>query len=555
MPDNRVLRIFILLYVKFVSRQFTKFKTTPILLFTDIEEGTGLAFNNLFAIKQSWTFLSSVDDIRCVVVVATDAGLSRFAELQGVFRDNFVLFKAPWLPKPETAVVAAGSIGTFPFEAYSRLFTYENVIFKPYHLFIFLLAIWCVGFYAGSFFPKDDLLRHTIAYLWDYDYRLPYQFTSFTPTFDSYIGFDVIMGWLHRFLGDYALSVPQLTALTLTFFATNRLLKDTDNNVRLILLMFTIQYIAGRIMLGRPSIVCSSIMLILYAYDEQLRVSTKVVAGFFMGNLYYLSFIYFVPLLLKDRKYILPMTGALIFWLSYSHGAFVPETLAVVTSLNDQNLPVTENKTIIGFYFKMFLFALPMIYFGRRDLKTLFSICYLSLSNQVRYVETIMSLMVSFFRFVPDTIRVTPLMTLGAVFFLLVQFPWGVQQILSEIPARIPASSYVLTEDMNAMYQLIYKNPSIHVSPCYAYGWTDKEVQKVIKDISRGKLDCDDRALHKFQYLVESNLQGQPPRCLDLIAVEQSKRLWKIRPPVLKSNISEIGLIDNGTRKEHRQSR
>lgn len=555
MLDNRVLRFFLLLYAKFVSRQFTKFKTMPILLFTDIEEGRELAFNNLFAIEQSWTFLSSVDDIRCVVVVATDVGLSRFAELQGVFRDNFVLFKAPWLPNPETAGVAAGSIGTFPFEAYSRLFTYENVIFKPYHLFIFLLAIWCVGFYARSFFPKDDLLRHAVAYLWDYDYRIPYQFTSFEPTFDSYIGFDVIMGWLHRFLGDYALAVPQLIALTLVFFATNRLLKGTDTNVRLILLMFTIQFIAGRIMLGRPSIVCSSIMLILYAYDEQLRGGTKVVAGFFMGVLYYLSFIYFVPLLLKDRKYILSMTGALIFWLAYSHGAFVPETLAVVTSLNDQNLSVTENKTIIGFYFKMFLFALPMIYFGRRDLKTLFSICYLSLSNQVRYVETIMSLLVSFFRFVPDRIRVTPVMTLGAVFFLLVQFPWGVQQILSEIPARIPASSYVLTEDMKVMYQLIYKNPSLRVSPCYAYGWTDKEVQKVIRDISRGELDCDDSALHKFQYLVESNLQGQPPRCLDLIAVEQSKRLWKIRPPELKSNILEIGLIDNGTHKGHRQAR
>ena len=555
MPDNRVLRIFLLLYAKFVSRQFTKFKAMPILLFTDIEEGRRLAFNNIFAVQESWTFLSSVDSVRCVVVVATDAGLARFAEMRGVFRDNFVLFKASSLPKPETAGVAAGSIGTFPFEAYSRFFTYENDIFRPYHLFIFLLAIWCVGFYAKAFFPKDDLLRHTIAYLWDYDYRIPYQFTSFMPTFDSYIGFDVIMGWLHRFLGDYALAVPQLTALTLVFFATSRLLKDTDNNVRLILLMVTIQYIAGRIMLGRPSIVCSSIMLILYAYDEELRGGTKVVTGFFMGVLYYLSFIYFVPLLLKDRKYILSMTGALIFWLAYSHGAFVPETLAVVTSLNDQNLPVTENKTIIGFYFKMFLFALPMIYFGRRDLKTLFSVCYLSLSNQVRYVETILSLMISFFRFVPDTIRVTPLMTLGAVFFLLVQFPWGVQQILSEIPARIPASSYVLTEDMNAMYQLIYKNPSIHVSPCYAYGWTNKDVQKVIKDIGRGKLDCEDRALHKFQYLVESNLQGQPPRCLDLIAVEQSKRLWKIRPPELKSNISEIGPIDNGTRKGHRQAR
>ncbi len=555
MPYNRVLRIFLLLYAKFVSRQFTKFKSMPILLFTDMEEGRVLAFNNLFAVKESWTFLSSVDSVRCVVVVATDAGLSRFAELQGVFGDNFVLFKAPFLPEPGNAGVTAGPISAFPFEAYSRLFTYENVIFKPYHLFIFLLAVWCVGFYAKAFFPKDDLLRHAVAYLWDYDYRIPYQITSFEPTFDSYLGFDVIMGWLHKLLGDYALAVPQLTALALTFIATNRLLKDTDINLRLILLTFTIQYIAGRIMLGRPSIVCSSIMLTIYAYDEQLRGETKVVAGFFMGVLYYLSFIYFVPLLLKDRKYILSMTGALIFWLAYSKGAFVSETLAVVTSLNDQNLPVTENKTIIGFYFKMFLFALPMIYFGRRDLKTLFSICYLSLSNQVRYVETIMSLMVSFFRFVPDRIRVTPVMTLGAVFFMLVQFPWGVQQILSEIPARIPASSYVLTEDMNVMYQLIYKNPSLRVSPCYAYGWTDKAVQKVIKDISRGELDCDDRALHKFQYLVESNLQGQPPRCLDLIAVEQSKRLWKIRPPELKSNILEIGTIDNGTHKGHRQAR
>jgi len=76
MLDNRVLRFFLLLYAKFVSRQFTKFKNMPILLFTDMEEGRGLAFNNLFAIKESWTFLSSIGNVRCVVVVATDAGLA-----------------------------------------------------------------------------------------------------------------------------------------------------------------------------------------------------------------------------------------------------------------------------------------------------------------------------------------------------------------------------------------------------------------------------------------------------------------------------------------------
>ncbi|MEW6587338.1 MAG: hypothetical protein AB1442_17230, partial [Nitrospirota bacterium] len=268
---------------------------------------------------------------------------------------------------------------------------------------------------------------------------------------------------------------------------------------------------------------------------------------------YYLSFIYFVPLLIKDRKYLVSLAAVVIFWIAYSHGAFLSETLAVVASLKDQNLPVSENKTIIGFYFKMFLFALPMVYFGRRDLKTLFSILFLSLSNQVRYVETIMSLVVSYFRFVPARIRFTPVMTLGAVFFLFVQFPWGPQEVLSEIPAKIPDRSYVLTEDMNVMYQLIYKKPSLHVSPCYAYGWTDKEVQKVIKSISKGNLDCKDRALYKFQYLVESKLQGPPPHCLDLIAVEESRRLWKIGPPELKSNIPEIGLNDNGTYKGHRQ--
>ncbi|MCL4476575.1 MAG: hypothetical protein M1497_00825 [Nitrospirae bacterium] len=555
MAGKRALRIFLLLYAKFVSRQFAKSKTMPILLFTDMEEGRRLAFNNLFAIKQSWTFLSSLDAVRCIVVVATDAGLARFAALKEVFRDNFVLFTASSLPNPVTAGVTADLIGTFPFETFSRRFQYENDIFRPYHLLIFLVVTWGVGFYVGSFFPKDDLLRHAVAYLWNYDYGIPYRFTSFTPTCDTYIGFDIIMGWLHMSLGDYALAVPQLTALVLTFTATNRLLKGIDNNIKLILLMFTMQYIAGRIMLGRPSIVCSSIMLTLYAYDEQLKGGYKVVAGIFMGILYYLSIIYFIPLLIKDRKYLISLSAAMIFWIAYSQGAFLSETFAVVASLKDQNLPVSENKTIIGFYFKMFLFALPMLYFGRRDLKTLFSILFLSLSNQVRYVETIMSLMVSFFRFVSARIRVTPVMVLGAVLLLFVQFPWGTQEVLSEIPSRMPDRSDVLTDDMNVMYQLIYRKPFLHVSPCYAYGWTDKEVQKVIKSINQGKLDCNERALYKFQYLVESKLRGQPPHCLDLVAVEQGRRLWKIRPPELKSNIPETGLIDYGTYKGHRQAR
>jgi hypothetical protein len=368
-----------------------------------------------------------------------------------------------------------------------------------------------------AFYPKDDLLRHTVSYLWNYDYSIPYIYTTFSPTFDLYCSFDRVMGALHQLLGENALIVPQLFSLTLTFWALARLMRNADNNITLICIMIVIQYTAGRLMLGRPSIVCSSIMLFLMAYDKEISTPVKLSAAALMSSFYYLSFIYFPPLLLVNRKYVLSLVGAICFWLIYSHGAFVSETLAVMATLNKTNARITETNTIFGFYITMIVYLLPMLYYWRKDLKTALSVLYFSLTNQVRYVETVFPLLMSFFRFV--RIRLTTPITLGIIILLLSVLPWAPQDIIEDIQTHIPDHGKVLTESMNTMYQLLFKKPSLHIAPSYAYGLSEPSIQELVKEIASGKLD----------YLVEESLKGGQFSCLDLVSVERGKRLWKIK--------------------------
>lgn len=531
-----IARLLLAFYVKFVSRQFVSDRSMPVILFSDCDAASSLSFNRISVVNNEWQFLAQFQCLRTLILITTPEGLDHFRKVRKLFGDNYVIFSH--LPqKKDGTDIFPPKIGSFPVPAYSSSLTYNNDVFTPAHLLAFLLTIWAIGFQLKSFYPKDDLLRHAVAYLWHYDYAIPYTATTYSPGFDFYIGFDVVMGFFHRALGSYSLVIPQYIALTLTFLATNRLLRGAANNVRVILLMFTVQYVAGRIMLGRPSVVCSSIMLILYAYDEDLPLTVRMTAALLMSSLYYLFPIYMVPLIIRDRKYLLPLGGGILFWLYYSGGNYFSEALAVVFSLSEQNMAVSENKTILSFYFKMFIFTLPMLRYWRQDVRTALSAFYLSLSNQVRYVETLLSLIISFFRYVPVKLTLTPTMTLGVIFMLLAQMPWGTQHLLTDIPGRIPNRADVLTEDMNVMYQLIYDNPSLHVSPCYAYGWTAPRVQKTIKDIAQGKLDCRDLKDEPFDYIVEGSLTGPPPHCLELLSVEHGKRLWAVSHPRTKSNI------------------
>ena len=453
------------------------------------------------------------------------------ARAQGVFQDprpnSTVILTRPaaersaGVPEPWKRVPMVPQV-----EAYTTAGRVQEFEVSPVHLFIFLSALWVIGFKAAAFFPQDDLLRHAVAYLWNYDYGVPYASATHSPSFDFYIGFDVLAGTLHRAMGDWALLVLQFVPLVLLFVAMARFLKGADPWLRIVALTVGIVLLFPRISLGRPSLLCSSLMMVIFAYHDVLPAWSRYLMSAALSPIYYLFFIYHLPLLLLDRRYLFTLAAGLAFWLVYSGGDYFREIGVLLTSLSGSK--VTENYTIAGFLAGTWLLLLPLLLHWRKDVPKALTVLFFLGLNQVRYVESVLPLLVSFLRHMD--LKVRPVVGLGLVFFALYTAPVRMHDVAREIPRAMPQGSRVLSESMTTAYHLIYHNPALHVAPSYNLGWTDPGVRSALTSLSRGALDCDDPALASFDYLVEQSLSGPPPSCLDLVLVEKGRRLWKVLP-------------------------
>ncbi len=402
----------------------------------------------------------------------------------------------------------------------------KEIKFSPWYFYLPLAALWLLKFQSGYFLPKDDLLRHAVAYNWGYDYGIPYIESVFKPFYDYYPGFDLMMGWLHRHLGDYSLVIPQLLALSLAFWGLAKMLQETDPSLKLIALALMVRLTYGRFVLGRPSALCSSLMIFLMAYNGRLPGMVKIAGSLLLSCLYQFFFIYVGPLVLYDRKHLISLFSGLAFWLLYSQGYYFSEIYSVITSLGNQNMGVAENKTIQTFYMFAWVFTLPMIKNCAKDLKTFAIVLFYSLANQVRYVETIVPLVLAFFRYV--NIKVPMSVAAGIACYLIISITPVKSPLMTEIPKHLPSGARVLSGGMGDMYQVLYRRPDLRVAPNYAYGWTDQEVQKLLKEIEAGTIDCGSNTIYRFEYLIESSLRVSHKACLELVAVEREKRLWKI---------------------------
>jgi hypothetical protein len=540
---RRLRQLLQLLYVTLSAKRFTDKLHPRLVIFTDHPERHFFAFNNLFAISADFLSLLRKSQLPLVLFISSRDGYEFARSLNLSAHVGLVVYLDPALHHPNKWHGRLTRAITWPIPAYTDLATRSDAEFeiKPYYLYLFLVLVWVVGFSLGGYFPKDDLLRHTIAYQWGYEYSIPYTNVVHSPSFDLYAGFDRLMGILHRALGDNALAVSQLLSITLIFWAMARFLNGMDNNLKLVLLTVTFNLIAGRIVLGRPSLLCSSIMLALIAYDDSVKPTLKVVAAALMGMLYYLFFLYTIPLIIFDRKYIVSFLLSLVFWFWYAGYAYFAEIYQVIHSMSVQNLYIGENKTIFAYLAGMWIFAVPWLLYWRRDTRKTLITGFFLLSNQVRYVETVIPLIMSFFRF--TKLRIPAWAALGAIFFMLVTGSITTLDLHRDMAKMIPGGSTVLTEDMKTMYRLVYFNPTIHISPSYCYGWTDPQAQAIIKDLFTGKLDCGRPFLYKYDYLVESSLKGSPPSCLQLLGTDGEKRLWLVDKHVTKKTAGNTFLM------------
>lgn len=511
-----VLHFFYLTYTLFIRKRLLRGHSQKAVLFTDSPFGPRMGLQDLTRL-----LYGDVREDEVYIVLVTR---KRGAEyLTGIgLKGNFYLLYPHALRRE-----LEGCCGPVQFEFPLMVCGPEvkKMTFQPWHFFAAIALCWVYKVYSGSFYPADDLLRHVVSYRWGYDYSIPFIETVFHPTFDYYIGFDFLAGLLHRYIGNCSIPFFQLLTFGLTLFGLARILRYTDPAVKLLAFAVLVRLAFGRFVSGRPSTLCSGALLILLAYDDRLSGPVKMAAGGLLSVFYYLFFLYLIPLLVMDRKYIVSLLTGVAFWVLYSGGHYFCEIYQVISSLKNQNMAVLENMSLIGFFAFNWVFATPFVIHFKKDIKASIITLFFLLSSQTRYIETIVPLMLGFFRFI--RIKVNMAVAWGISVFLLFPILGQGYTTLNEIPRHLPAGARVLTEDMKTMYLVLNQNPAIRIAPCYAYGWTEEQTQESIKKILRGTLDCESNTTLKFDYLIETSLKGEIPPCLELVSLEKGWRLWK----------------------------
>ena len=512
-------------YVMFIAKRLTRGAATRIAVFTDSSFLLQFKCNKLSPLAGQRFGAMREAGILPVVFITSEQGADDYANIPEGDRQHATVVYPHGLTvasRKETWVITEYPLVVEHIAPESR------DKYAAWILYGFVILIWILKFSRWQVFPKDDLLRHIVAYKWGFDYNIPYMAVTTKPTFDYYIGFDWFFGHVHQILGDYSLLLPQVISLALLFAAVSKMMEGADPSIKVIALTLMVQLIWGRIMTGRPSLVVSSMSIVLYAYRDQLAWYLKAALGAIMASFYYMFFLYLGPLALIDRKLLPVLAAGIMGWWFYSHGHYFSEIYHVMHSLSNQNMQVRENDTILVFFATAWIFAVPFILHFRKDIKNTALILFYCIANQVRYVETIVPLMLSYMKHIK--VRVSMTLVAGVAVYLITHIGGHDNLMLRDIPAALPPGSRVLADNMNIMYQMIYRRQDIKVAPCYAYGWTESRVQEILLDMmANGHIDCGSNTLSKFDYLVEKSLRGGVPQCLTLVMTEQGERLWKIR--------------------------
>ncbi len=381
--------------------------------------------------------------------------------------------------------------------------------------------------------PPDDLLRHLSAYRYDYDYRKMFLY-SYAPSFDFYLFFDHLAAAVRKLLGDYAFVPFQVLAVVLYGVSVNLILRELPKTVRALLVAAVLFVLYDRMLVARPTVFASGLFLLAYALrDRDWKIHLPIAV--FMPVLYYLWFIYAVPLLVfrSLRKYYLfSLLFGLAFWLAVGGTEYFDLIRHILTAKSNRLLQVSEGQNWAAVIFSPAAACLiPALLKWREDLATLTVIGWFLLANQVRYEEVLVPLWLSYARFFSLPAEIDWRVSVPLLLFLI--SPYSVFSMPTAVGFDRPVK--VAYSDMPEMYRGVYFSTApIQVVPSMEIGWMDRKVQEFLKELHEGTLDCKTLKELGFDYVVENTLNGTPPACVELERISRNYRVWR----VLNSEIS-----------------
>ena len=426
---------------------------------------------------------------------------------------------------------------------------------KSYMILFFIILYTILIAKIGSLVPTDDLLRHLVSYRFNYDYSNIFVHTGL-PKWNMHFPYEWLVGHIHQVFSIFSnetvhtlvsVAFIDIVIITLLSIGIRLTIKEKSPIVYILTLSLIISQISGRLLLGRPTTLVISLFILSIGLYLSGRKSLSLLVSTIMSVMYYLYFIYMIPLAIYLRKsVIVPFSIGFLFWFTYAYlkgGNYVVDIYRYIISLDLDKIPITENASILSVISApifIFMLILIILYWKRVRKEHFYSSLFFYLSNQIRYIEVIVPLtVISIVDLIEEFYKKILKQKRLYAFLLSVSMILGGFNLESKNPifdkdiCKLIEGKSVFTLPGDN-FRLIYNcsGYNIKLSPAMEPRWSDRIYMDVYSDITQDyRLSCENENLYKYEYIYESVLKGRYS-CLKLEYVDGEYRLWKVIFPL-----------------------
>ena len=410
--------------------------------------------------------------------------------------------------------------------------------------YIFVFIVFALILCAWRPSPPDDFLRH-VRYMdyaphGGYSYMFPDSyFEQFT--WDPWYGFDHLAGIVKAWIGtDKTILLFQVVSLWLFLAGMIINLQNRSEHflLHLTFLSFLLSLLVNRLILIRP---CIFLAIIFFLSIKGRRFLTGFLTSVICAVLYYLFFLYTVPLILAhylrgSKRFSFGMAAGTILsiagWLLFTDFGLVSILWHTLNALlfSRQGLVIAENTLSVdqlerpAVYLIVFLFLATLYRRRGTDIYTILLLSTAPLALQARYfVDLSLPLMVLYLlrrngQMTVFFLRNRPVFEALALVSILLVIP-GIRNVSVKSPytARLdgldlPTGSTVFCADgMPNNFSAVFWNKNlIRVLPSSEIGWNDKETLEVIKYITAARTISEDFCGYARKYRINYVLSERP---------------------------------------------
>ena len=422
--------------------------------------------------------------------------------------------------------------------------------------------------------PPDDLLKHLVASLYQFNYHKLYWGSPWLMHGDPYIGTDWAAGWFYAHCSERWAYVPFQAALMIGFFAVQmrvypRILAGLSTryawSALLILLVWSQPEFVGKIVSGRPETFMALWAFAAIAVEGSFGLLLWVVAGVALIPAYWIAIAYFPAVLILRRSWkvrIALFSGLsaafALFWGIYTKGQWLHWLLGLHADIARRQFPVGENQHVLVEIFSMsaVLWILLSVWAllarkghpkGATGLVVPaglgWLIAWFMVPDMVRYMDVLMPLFsLGLAGWIRDALNAqddpgkSMMETWAPSAVVVGSLLWGGMLISHQgftmLPVHIPGyqpGQKVLTPFGPITYDVPYENPGIRVTPAMEIGATRIPLQKASDALGKkGTVSCALLHHYRVNYVV-GRLNENPPSCLHLIKMHRSVQIWGVR--------------------------